>query len=127
MRLCAQEELPQIVRRGIEAIGSDRADSAFRMWSKSAAFGSEERDQIVSSIPMFKQACGAPRGYDHLRSIALSPHIQRIYLAVRCDVRPVYVMLALYRSSIDWTITALNWNTDPDRVLPAAFFGDQRP
>ncbi len=127
IRVCAQEELPPIVRHGLEAIGAGKTDSAFIMWSNSAAFGSQERDQIVSSIPQFKGVCGAPQGYDRLRSITLSPHIQRVYLVIRCDVRPVYLMLAVYWSATGWTITALNWNTDPDRVLPATFFGDQRP
>ena len=125
--LHAQKELPAIVRRGIEAIGSGRADSAFMLWSNSVAFGPEERSQVISSIPMFNQMCTLPQGYDLLRSIVVSPHIERVYFAVRCESRPVFFMLAVYQSATDWLVTAVTWNTDPDRILPAAFYGAQRP
>jgi hypothetical protein len=116
--LRAQGELPAIVHRGLQALASGRSDSAFISWANSPAFGPEEREQIVSAIPVFNQTCGAPSGYELLRSVALGTHIQRVYIVVRCEVRPVYLMLTTYHTRSAWSVTALNWSTDPDRGSP---------
>lgn len=123
----AQDSLPLILQSGLNLIDSGRPDSALALWAASDAFGEEERQQVRSSIPVFGQACGRPAGHDIVRRVAITTRIERVYLVVRCAVRPIYIMLALYEAPVEWKITALNWSTDPDRVLPEAIFGAQRP
>jgi hypothetical protein len=123
----AQDSLPGVAKRGLDALAVGRPDSALVIWAGSAAFGAEERQQILSSVPVFVETCGNALGYDTLRTIRLGLYLRRVYFIARCSVRPIYVMFVVYRASDDWTITALNWNTDPDRVLPAFLFGAQRP
>ena len=125
--LAAQQTVPPVAVAGLNLIDAGRVDSALALWAGSEAFGDQERQQITASAPMFRQACGAVSGHEFLRTVEIVPHVERLYLVVRCAVRPVFLMLALYEAPTGWKVTALNWSTDPDRVLPASFFGMQRP
>jgi len=108
-------------------IDAGRVDSALSAWAAGQAFGLEERQQVRSSIPVFEEACGSVSGHELLRVVAIASRVMRVYFIVRCAVRPLYLMLAVYESPRGWIITTLNWSSDPDRVLPESFFGQQRP
>ena len=125
--LRAQGELPSIVRRGLGDLAAGRPDTAFALWASSEAFGADERSQILQSVPMYKQACDKPRGYDVIRVVAVGRHVQRVFATLLCEVRPVYLMVAAYQGGTTWGITALNWSTDPDKILPPSLVPTQRP
>lgn len=127
LRVGAQGVALAVVRRGLDALVAGRPDSAFALWASSEAFGADERNQLVSSVPMLKQACAKPHGYDLLRIVTVGPHIQRTFAALLCDVRPIYLMIAAYQRDTAWGVTALNWSTDPDKILPASLFPTQGP
>jgi hypothetical protein len=116
-----------IVRRGLDELVAGRPDSAFSFWASSQAFGPDERSQLVSSVPMLKQACAKAHGYDLLRVVSVGPHIQRTFAVLLCDVRPIYLMVAAYQRDTVWGVTALNWSTDPDKILPSSVFPTQGP
>ena len=126
-RLSGQSELPPVVRRGLDYLAAGRPDTAFALWASSKAFGSDERSQILQSIPMYKEACGNPHGYDLVRVVAVGKHIQRVFAVLLCEVRPVYLMLSAYQRDTTWGITALNWSNDPDKILPSSVVPAQRP
>lgn len=67
------------------------------------------------------------RGFDLLRVVNVSAHVQRAYLLLLYDKQPVYLMLVLYRPEGTWRVHTMNWNTDYDKVVPAALFGEERP
>lgn len=125
--LSGQSELPPVVRRGLDDLAAGRPDTAFALWASSKAFGPDERSQILQSIPMYKEACVNPHGYDLVRVVAVGKHIQRVFAALLCDVKPVYLMLSAYQRDTTWGITALNWSNDPDKILPTAVVPAQRP
>jgi hypothetical protein len=121
----AQSDLPPAVTRGLEAVRAGHVDSALTIWARD--LGEEGQAQMAASTPILVRFCSSPNGYDLLRSVELSAHLRRLYFLIRCSAQPVYVMLVLYQGSSDWIIATLNWNTDPDRVLPSTLFGAQRP
>jgi hypothetical protein len=127
-RLKAQDSLPSVVSVGLRLVENGRPDSALATWAASRAFGTSEREAIVTSIPLFQQTCGTSHGYDLVRRIDLGRHLRRLYLIVRCSLRPIYLLMVIYNAGAeDWFVTTLNWNTDYDRVFPSAFLGSERP
>jgi hypothetical protein len=63
-----------------------------------------------------------------LRTVDITPHISRVYVVLLYEIQPVYVMVLVYRpGDTDWRVATVNWNTDPDKVVPASILPPQRP
>ncbi len=128
-QLAVQVEVPPPVERGLNALREGRPDSAVIEWTRTwrSPDDSQKREQLVASLRGLAQIAGAVRGYDIVRVIQLTPHLRRVYVLLLCDIQPAYVMLVAYRPANEWTITAVNWNTDVDKVFPTSLVGQERP
>jgi hypothetical protein len=77
-----------------------------------------QKEQLTEYCPTLATAGGALNGFDVLRRISVSPHLEHIYLLLLFQNQPIYMMLAAYKPATEWTITAVNWHTDESKVLP---------
>ena len=125
----AQVQLPPAVERGLHALEAGRPDSAVIEWTKTwtSPDDNQKRDQLVASFRRLAEIAGAVRGYDIVRVIDLTPHLRRVYILLLCEIQPAYVMLVAYQPAGQWRVTAVNWNTDQDKVLPASVIALERP
>jgi hypothetical protein len=120
----AQESLPAPVAHGLAALQEGHCEAAFQEWSASwtSAEDAAKRQQILTSCGLLN-ALGALNGQDIIRTIDVTPHVQRVYVMLLYEKQPVYLMLVAYRSRAEWKVMTVNWNTDYDKVVPATLLG----
>jgi len=123
--LRAQDSLPPVVHDGLEQMLAGHSDSAFLGWT--AAFNAEQRQSMMDAVPVFDRTCVKVVGYDVLKIVSLSPHLRRAYFLIRCQSQPLYLSFVLYQGAGPWAVTTINWQSDPDQLLPPSLFGAQRP
>ena len=126
LSLRAQTAIPPVVQQGLDALGKGQCQDAFDTWTKT--WPEAQKSQMAASCPALQQFGGEYHGYDILRTTELTPHLRRVYLVLLYEIQPVYVMLLVYRpDERDWRVSTVNWNTDPDKVLPSSLVPPQRP
>ena len=115
----AQTGPQTVVVKGLQMWSSghcrDAIDAWTSSWSGQDAF---QRTQLVNGCDLLEQM-GTIEGYDILRTVDITPHLQRVYVLLRYEKQPVYLLVAAYESKDDWKIVTVNWNTDPDKVVPS--------
>jgi hypothetical protein len=124
----AQAAPQPIVLKGLEQLAAGHCRAAIEGWTVGWTSGTDamKRSQLVNACDILDQL-GTIAGYDLLRVENVTPHLQRVYLVVRCQSQPVYFMVVAYAPADDWKINTVNWNTDPDKVLPADVAPRQHP
>ena len=124
--LAAQVELPAQVKQGLEFLRNGRCETAIALWTES--WPEPQKSQMAASCSALKQYGGAIRGYDILRVHDITPHLSRVYVVLLYEIQPVYLMAVVYRpGDADWRVATINWNTDPDQVIPSDIVPSQRP
>ncbi len=121
-------DLPPPVNRGLTALQAGQCEAAFREWSIAwtAPEDSAKGERLVSGCAVLSKF-GPLNGYDVIRTLYVTPHVSRVYIALLYAKQPVYLMLVAYRSGSDWKILVVNWHTDYDKVIPASLFGAEHP
>lgn len=122
------QTLPPLATQGLDALVHGQSDSAVRVWTRAwtSPDDSMKRIQFQIGFQHMYDVLGSPFAYDLIRTVDITPHLHRVYFMVRYRKQPVYLMLALYQTQdSSWVVTSINFNPDPDRVLPPEFFGTQ--
>jgi len=124
--LRAQAPLPPIVQQGLDALKQGKCQEMFDLWTK--VWPEMQKAQMTASCSALQQFGGEFRGYDVLRTVDITPHLSRVYVVLLYEIQPIYVMVVVYRpGETDWKVASVNWNTDPDKVIPASIVPPQRP
>src|SRR6266850_1707791 len=121
----ASQAIPPVAAEGLDFLVKGQADSAVGTWTQAwvAPEDAAKRQQLVESFRHLPQVVGAPLGYDLIRIVDLTPHLRRVYVLLRCQRQPVYLLIVLYSARDRWIVSSLNWHTDADHVLPPTPFG----
>ena len=121
-------DLPPPISAGLRALSAGRCSEAFIAWSKD--WNSPEdvgkQQQLRTSCDVLARF-GKFHGYDVLSVVDVGPHVRRVYVVLRYEIQPVYMMLIAYRPAEAWKVNTVNWNTIPDKVLPASVAPLERP
>jgi hypothetical protein len=125
----AQSDLPPPVLKGLTALQNADYETVGKEWAGTwtTAEASVSRDQVISSFRSFGTLAGPLSGYDIVKVLDVSPHLRRYYIVLLYKTQPAYLMLVVYHPGQEFTVTTLNWNTDPDKVFPSSIFPPQRP
>jgi hypothetical protein len=119
-RATAQTPLPAPIQRGLDAIATGGYRAAMREWT--AAWTEEDiatRDRLQSAFDNLTEAAGPPIGYEVMRATWLTPGLVRVYVVLRHRGQPVFLLLVGYRGEPDWMVSAIQFHTDPQEVIPA--------
>lgn len=126
LSLRAQAPVPPVVQQGLDALKKGKCQDAFDLWTRT--WPDAQKVQMAASCSALQQFGGEYHGYDVLRTVDVTAHLSRVYVVLLYEIQPVYVMLLLYRPGDgDWKVGTVNWNTDPDKVIPASIVPPQRP
>jgi hypothetical protein len=127
--LSAQLDVPIPVQRGLDALRAGRPDSAAAEWTRkwTSADDSGKREQLIASLQTLARVAGPAHGFDVVRVVEVTAHLRWVYVLLLCERQPAYLMLVVYRQANEWRITAVNWNTDADKVLPEWLIASERP
>jgi hypothetical protein len=125
-RVAAQDEVPRIVQQGIALLRSGNCGQAFDLWA--GHWPDPQKSQMSDSCSLLQDNGGALKGYDLLRVVTITPRLARIYLVLVYERQPIYFMFVAYKPDTpDWTINTINWNSDPDKVIPKEIVPPMRP
>lgn len=124
----AQSPPQPVVVDGLTLLVAGKCEDAVRKWTV-AWTGDEagKAQQLVASCALLEKL-GTVHGYDLLGTRDVTPHLQRVYVVVRYEVEPVYMMFLAYApDGAQWKIETLTWHTDPDKVIPPEILPPQHP
>ena len=123
------QALPAFVGRGFDQLIAGHPDSAVATWAWAwnAPDDTAKRTQLVDAFNRMPGFAGKLLSYEPIRIVDITPHLRRAYFLLRCERQPVYLLLVLYQSKEEWSITTINWHTDADHVLPPNLFGAEHP
>jgi hypothetical protein len=128
--VAAQEQIPPIVTKGLQALQEQRRHDAFDVWTADwlTPRDSERRRRLIGSCDFLAEVGAALHGYDLFRVVPITPHLFRIYIVLRYERRPMYLMLSAY-APVDgaWRVTGINWDRDPDKVFPLTILDAELP
>ena len=124
----AQTAPQPVVLKGLELLAAGHCRDGIGAWTSSwtGQDAALKRTQLLNSCDFLDQM-GSVSGYDVLRTVDVTRHLQRVYIVLRTDVQPVYFMVLAYAPKDEWKINTVNWNTDPDKVIPADVLPAQNP
>jgi hypothetical protein len=126
----AQAPIPPLVTKGLQALQEQRCRDAFDIWTADWQWprDTERRQELMASCDFLAEVGASLRGYDIFRVVAVTPHLSRIYIILRYERHPMYLMISAY-APVDgeWRVTAINWDRDPDKVFPPTILDPQMP
>lgn len=128
--MSAQERLPPLVMRGLQALQDQRCRDAIDIWTGDWQWprDTERRQALMSTCDFLQEFGAALHGYDVFRVVTVTPHLTRIYIVLRYERHPMYLMVSAYAPADDeWRVTAINWDRDPDKVFPETILDPQMP
>jgi hypothetical protein len=126
----AQTPLPPVITKGLQALQEQRCRDAFDIWTSDWQWPRdlERRQSLMGSCDFLAEVGATLHGYDIFRVIHVTPHLTRIYIVLRYERHPMYLMLSAYSPvDDDWRVTAINWDRDPDNVFPITILDPQLP
>jgi hypothetical protein len=57
-------------------------------------------------------------GYDIIHVVPVTKNLTRVYVLLKYEIQPVYLLLVAYRPEATWRVTSVNWHTNSENVLP---------
>jgi hypothetical protein len=118
--------LPSPVSAGIDALEAGRCDDAFKHWSPPPAPGANTGAvQRLTDCASLRRL-GTLHGHEVLRVVSIGTRVRRIYLLLRYQSQPVYVVLVAYQPADEWQVIRTGWSTTADRILPPTLVPPER-
>src|SRR5690349_16889235 len=123
-----QRDIPAPIIEGLTSLSAGHCSEAFVAWSRGWTGPDDvgKQEQLRGSCDVLARF-GKLQGYDVLRVVDVGPHVRRVYLVLRYEIQPVYMMLVAYQPTDAWKVITVNWNTIADKVLPATVTPAERP
>ena len=107
-----------------DSLTHGHCEVAFRVWTASWAStpdGADKRETMVNSCKVLN-TLGTISGYDVIAVVPVTKNLTRVYLLMKYELQPVYMLLVLYRPQASWRVTSISWNTNaenmPASILP---------
>jgi hypothetical protein len=113
--------VPAVVLDGLEAYKTGGAPEAIASWVKGGPLAGNK--DLPAQTEFYKQveaAYGSYRGWEYLRTVAVSPSVKTVYLIMKFERGPVFGSFLVYRPGEAWILVDFNLNTRPENVLPPA-------
>src|SRR5690242_13165876 len=84
--LPAQTKLSTVVQEGLDDLSQGKCQDAMTLWI--SKWPEPMKSQMAGSCPGLEQYGGKIQGYDVLRVVDVTPHLQRVYVVLLCDIQP---------------------------------------
>ncbi len=120
----AQTQIPPLITRGLLAFEEGRCREAFDLWTGEwlSQRDGGRRQELLASCDHLSDVGATPSGYDIFRVIYVTPHLCRVYVVMRYERHPMYLLVVGYAPTDgQWRVTAVTWDRDPDKVFPPSW------
>ena len=127
--ISAQQSLPPPVQAGLDSLARGHCEVAFRIWTASwtsTPDGAAKRETMVGSCKPIG-GLGSISGYDIIHVVPVTENLMRVYVLLKYEIQPVYLLLVAYRADATWRVTSVNWNTNSENVLPPNLLFPENP
>jgi hypothetical protein len=131
----AKPEIPKVIADGFSAYQTSGSKDALALWLKGSPV---ENDAATSAnmnglLSQVEKAYGKMSGFELIRTVPISPSVQRIYIVIRFERGPLYALFDCFKPSLDkanptWIVNNLECNIAAKAILPPALLeGSLRP
>jgi hypothetical protein len=114
------EEIPKIIQFGLDTYKAAGPEAAIKSWVKGGPYDGN-RDAFTGQASLLRQAqalYGTYRGYEVIRIQDISASVRVFDLTLNFERGPVFSRFIVYRSEQGSMITALNFSTKPEDIVP---------
>jgi len=112
---------PTIILDGMRAYLAKGPDSAVRTWTRNwSPADSGQIATLVQSLRAVEAQYGRFEGHEVLRNAPLGSRVQRTYLVMWYERRPLYAFFQTYETGSVWKVIDLTWDPDWTKAFPAS-------
>jgi hypothetical protein len=116
------DDVPAFIVAGMNAYKEKGPDEAFKVWIQNSPIdGSKDAMAQADVLRQVQDYYGAFRGFDVIGKRELGPRSRILYLVINYEKGPLFVRFLVYKPDKEWILTLLNFNTNPQSVLPDSF------
>jgi len=122
--------IPALITNGLNAIEEGRCRDAFDSWTADWTYGqyAVRRQTLISGCDGLHELGATVHGHQIVQVVYVTPFLCRVYVVLRFDRHPVYLMVVGYAPvDNEWRVTAINWSRDPDEVFPVTMLDPEKP
>ena len=115
------QDIPAIVSNGLDAFKTSGGKAALATWLKGSALENDSatNSTIIGILNEIDSAYGKMKGFEKLRVVSITPSFRRVYLLIKFEKGPIFVVFDCYKFNSEWIIPQLDFNTKAGSVLPA--------
>jgi hypothetical protein len=115
----ATDDLPKIIRLGLEAYKAGGPEAAIKTWIKGSPIdGSKDALTQANNLRQIQDYYGAYKTFDVISIRNLSPNIRIVYLALDFEKGPLFAKFVVYQTPEGWILTTFNFNTKDELIIP---------
>jgi len=128
MRAAAQDIVPPLVTRGLNAYRYGGSEAALDAWMAGWPDepSAQAKSQMLATLKEVEAVTGPITGHDYLGAAQWGAHARRIYFTLLGRNRPAYLRLDIYQSGSTWRVLNVTINTDPAQVFTAEMLSPPR-
>jgi len=106
---------PAIVTDGLNAYYRNGTKAALNVWLAGSPL---ENNFSPEGFAQIEKDYGRMVGFEMIRVVPVSASMQRVYVLIKYEWGPAYVVFDCYKPDTRWIIPMLSYNTKPAAVLP---------
>ncbi len=113
------EPLPRIITSGLQAYKEKGPEEAIKAWLKGSPLeGSKEALGEANNLRTIEGYYGPFQGAELINTKSFAARTKVFRVVLDFDKGPVFGKFIVYRSGENWIVTAFDFNTKPDSILP---------
>lgn len=126
--LSAQAAAPptaaKIVKAGFEAYRTGGSPAAVDAWTVGSVLAKDAtvKPNLLQALSQIEDVYGMYQGFDVLGVVKLGSHGERDFVAIRYQSGQAFAYFDLYESAAGQLVTAFQYNTKAQEILPASWW-----
>jgi hypothetical protein len=116
------EESPSIITNGLSAYEKSNINDGIEIWLKGSPLQNDDstKKSIQEVMSKVEGAYGKIIGWEQIRLIKFSPSFERVYFLIKYEKGPLFATYDCYKPYNRWVISAVDFNTKLQTILPYA-------
>jgi hypothetical protein len=117
-----------IVTEGFEKLCSGHTKDAYTLWlSHSIPVLRDMKNQLTESFASTQETMfGKCTRYTRIGSVSVTEKTQIVYFVSEHEKAPLFWQFVVYQTPQGWEISSLNFNTNPNEVIPPSLFNNSK-
>ncbi|HET7603201.1 MAG TPA: hypothetical protein VFK36_09320 [Gemmatimonadales bacterium] len=115
----------EVVKSGFEAYRAHGNGAAVDAWTAGSVLATDAtvKPNMLQALNQIEAVYGSYQGFDVLAVVKLGGHGERDFVAIRYELGQAFAYFDVYRAGAGSLITAFQYNTKAQEILPASWWG----